>query len=177
MTPADLRLSMQTLLNNLDYDFSQFSFTHFAAHLEAASSKQFRFIPKPLMSHDIFGVWLTSPTHELFLYEITAPSLHQIHILLHELAHFICQHPTLHLSAAQLHTLLNDTVNQTALPDLRFATRRSRHMHSIDRYYERQAETLANLILETVATHSRLRELETAPTNVLRYFDQLGVQG
>ncbi len=90
------------------------------------------------------GAWLAGPTTDHIFYERQTSPLHQVHIILHELSHLLCDHRGGSVADRELQALL--------LPDLRpemvdHVLRR--RTYSTDA--EQEAELLASLILERVA--------------------------
>lgn len=97
-----------------------------------------------------WGLWVALPSTDLIFYEEATTSLHQQHIILHELCHLICDHRTPIVAPAEVRQLL--------FPDLNIETverilRRSGYLAE----EEQEAEMLASLILErtpfTVSTN------------------------
>jgi hypothetical protein len=92
-----------------------------------------------------YGAWVAGPTADYVFYERQTSPLHQVHIILHELCHLLCGHQPVSVADAALRELL--------FPDLSPASVRGvlqrGHGASDD---DREAELLASLILERVAT-------------------------
>ena len=91
------------------------------------------------------GVWVSVPAADLIFYEQGTSPLHQQHIILHEVSHLLCEHQPVPVSDGEVPELL--------FPDLHLET--VKHVLQRSGYStveEREAETLASLILERVST-------------------------
>lgn len=101
--------------------------------------------PIRLASHPIpvpgpFGVWIATDTADYILYQQETSKAHQNHIILHELGHILAGHS----SDEQ-----DDDLLQDLYPDLGpEAVRRALRRTSYDDAHEREAETVATIILE-----------------------------
>ncbi len=99
------------------------------------------------------GVWVSVPSADLIFYEQETSRLHQEHIILHEISHLLCDHQPVPLSEGEVPELL--------FPDLQVETvKRVLQRGGYSTVEEREAETLATLILERVAVGPSIR----APT-------------
>jgi hypothetical protein len=102
------------------------------------------------------GVWVAGPAADYIFYEQDTSLLHQEHIILHELSHLLCGHdatPALEVQYTQL-----------LFPDLRpelVQTVLRRAAYSSEQ--EQEAELLASLILEHVATRQPAGTPERSP--------------
>jgi hypothetical protein len=159
-------------LKSLHYDFSVFTLDDFIAWIEKERHRKIFTIPWSLPP-GLFGAWLTDaelPTEYIF-FRNEVPKIHQVHIQLHELAHFLLGHQTLAISSG----LLGKSVTGTAiLPFNELARMRS----DPDKPGEEEAELLASLIQEQVIRHSelnRLMEGGSDNTNIAGYLRDLGM--
>jgi hypothetical protein len=88
---------LKSALENLDYDFTDFSMDGFVAWLEAKNRCQIKLIPW-LMPPAFTGVWIATTNRiDYIFYDKSAPSLLQQHIQLNLLARIILGHETLAL--------------------------------------------------------------------------------
>jgi hypothetical protein len=99
-----------------------------------------RGIPGPAARARPCGIWIATAEDDwIFVDQETSP-LHRQHIVLHELAHMLCRHTSAELPEnsmiAQLFPNLSPTMVTTVLSRTSYASE-----------YEREAETLASLIL------------------------------
>src|SRR5207302_1621366 len=91
-----------------------------------------------------FGLWIATPTSDVIFFERDTSPLHQIHIILHEASHILCDHHSAPWPATNLTSLL--------FPDLRAETvlqvlARNLYTHK----EEREAELMASLISQHLA--------------------------
>ena len=136
----------EQILKELKFDFAGFNLEAFIRHVGRYKGREIISIAwEQKMPSGVFGAWMLdadNPVAYIFYRSDLAP-MHKIHVQLHELAHFLFDHPTLELS--------RDLLNQIAagkaplplgdLPHLRSATHTE---------IDVEAETLADLIQERV---------------------------
>jgi hypothetical protein len=87
------------------------------------------------------GVWVSAAGRDFIFYERHTSGLHQEHIVLHEIGHFLSDH--------EASSVLDPDISRLLLPDLDpLVVKRvlQRTHYSVDN--EREAETIASLILE-----------------------------
>ena len=82
---------VQRTLANLKYDFSHFELTHFVDHVARYRAKPIRLLPFAFTG-SIFGVWVPAPYHDYIFYSNRVHRIHQVHIVLHEIAHILLDH-------------------------------------------------------------------------------------
>jgi hypothetical protein len=137
----------------LGYDFRNFTMSDFIAWVETLKGRQILTIPWK-MPLGMFGAWISDgdgPSEYIF-YRQDVPRIHQVHIQLHELAHFLCGHPTLKITTSTLKDSLTSKGETLFLnPTLLRSHQKTE--------YEVEAETLASRIQERVIHYSRLDEL------------------
>jgi hypothetical protein len=150
---------MRALLAEIarDYDFSQFTLEGFADWLEQLRGQPILFVPRSLPG-TLFGAWLACDGCDFVFYEEKTAPVHQAHIRLHEMAHMLCGHATVHVSRGQIEVLLQQLGEDREASNLLL---RSVHSDAA----ELESEILASLIQEQVLRHSRLQEL-TAPASL-----------
>ena len=91
-------------------------------------------------------------TPGVLLFSRNASRLHQIHIQLHELSHYLCGHPTKKITKKQIQEALEKGI---ALPFDELVKLRSPEMSA----YEYDAESLASLIQEQIIRNSQIEQL------------------
>jgi hypothetical protein len=102
----------------------------------------------------LFGAWMSDDEEpkEYIFYRDNVPLMHQVHIQLHELSHFLLGHVTLHINRKKIANVLEKS---TSLPFTELPRLRSSDKSEL----EVQAETLAALIQKQVIKHSNLDQL------------------
>jgi hypothetical protein len=130
--------------------------------------------PIALVSHPIpvpgpFGLWITTNDADYILYQKETSKSHQDHIILHELGHLLAGHRD-EGGDEPLPGLEPDTL-RAQYPDLApDAVRRALRRTSYDSDQEREAETVATIILEwasvldRVGPHSAASPMDNALT-------------
>jgi hypothetical protein len=104
--------------------------------------KPIRAIAHPIPVPGPFGAWITTDTADYILYQRETTKAHQGHIILHELGHILAGH-----RGEDDDDVLLDVMPE--YPDLApDAVRRALRRTSYDSEHEREAETVATIILE-----------------------------
>ena len=148
-------LKAEKILWELKFDFADFSMETFLRCVSRKKGREIIPIPWEMqMPSGLFGAWVSDSDEpiEYIFYRGDLSPIHKIHTQLHELSHFLCGHPTLHISQE----LLGQVAFEKA--SLRFADLpklRSPNKAQI----EAEAETLAHLIQERVVRHASLAQL------------------
>ena len=103
----DARTLSEKVLAELDYDFRDFSIDHFIHWVEQKKGRKILLTPFDF-SIGSFGTWFTDDEEpkEYIFYRNNIPSIYQIHNQLHELAHFLLDHPTVHINRGILAAVL-----------------------------------------------------------------------
>lgn len=159
------------VLGKIDYDFRKFTMEDFVRQVEVSTGRSIHFIPYD-MPLGVFGAWISDhedPAEYIF-YRKDVPELHQVHIQLHELAHFLCGHTTLTTGSHHLNNLLHGSP-EPAFRQIKLRTHQSANA-------ELEAEVLASTIQEQVIRASRLNYLTrvvSSDPKVSRYFQSLGI--
>lgn len=151
---------MQTVLDELGFDFRNFTMTNFVSWLEAHKGRRIFFLSGP-MPVNMYGAWFSDSEypHEYFFFDHTVPTIHQVHIQLHELSHYICGHKTLQITGAKLKSLIFALKENHAYPVEFMELARHRAPDQANAQEEAEAETLAMLIQERVIKFARMNEL------------------
>ena len=160
------------ILSELNYDFRAFTIEHFISWIERVKHRKIVLIPW-VMPSGMFGAWMSDgdEPREYIFYRDNVPSIHQIHIQLHELAHYLCGHPTKSITRKTLRESRDGT---RELPFDELVKLRSPELSA----YEFEAETLASIIQEQVIRHSQLQELTrgtSSDKNIAKYLKDLGL--
>jgi hypothetical protein len=136
----DVRRRGQALVQALRIP-DPFDLAAFCETVAARRGRQLVLKPVRGIGHRITGLWLATavPPLDVIVYEQQTTTLHQEHIIVHELAHMLCGHAPLSLGA--------ETARQL-FPDLRpDAVRRVLARQSYSSVEEQEAELLASFIL------------------------------
>lgn len=107
--------------------------------LGAQRGRPIRLVAYPLPVPGPSGLWIASPTADYVLYQQHTSTVHQDHIVLHEVGHIIAGHATVELD------------DRTSMLDpglLRSAIRHAIGRTCYDAEREREAELVATIILE-----------------------------
>lgn len=138
---------MERVLAALGYDFNDFSLPKFLTWLGQQNRTQLRPVPKK-MPAKIFGAWIATPGTHYFFYDSELIRLHQRHVILHEVCHWLCGHKTIHLKPSEIQPLLEH--------DWLIPPYNSKKRTIVSEQQEQEAETLALLIQEEAARHRRV---------------------
>ena len=109
----DVKSEANKILQELEYDFRVFTIEGFVRHVGETREREIITIPWA-MPPMLFGAWISDEEpREYIFYRNDVSGIHQIHIQLHELSHFLFGHPTLQINQK----LIADVVaGQTSLP-------------------------------------------------------------
>jgi hypothetical protein len=128
---------MKALLTELDYDFGRFTLDGFARWLARRRGREIVFVPWA-MPPNLSGAWVAGDGRDDIFFDQDTQPIHQTHIKLHEMAHILCDHPTVQVEPEQALLVADPAISRVLL----------RSTHS-DRE-EQEAETLATLIQEQI---------------------------
>jgi hypothetical protein len=172
MLVVNQRLKAEKILKELDYEFQGFSIDHFIRCVGDFTGRQILSTPWQMPS-GLFGAWLSDDDvpHEYIFYRHDVPLIHQIHIQLHEVAHLLFGHPTLHVNRERITASLS---GQETLPFAEYVLLRSATQSDI----EAEAETLASMIQEQVIRHSHLDQLTrdlSSDDKLARFVNNMGL--
>lgn len=173
----DARMLSEKILTELQYDFQAFSIDHFIHWVEQKKGRQIFSTPLNLPA-GLYGAWFTDDEepNEYIFYRKNVPPIYQIHNQLHELAHFLLGHPTVHITRDFLAKVLR---GEKELPFNEYALLRSTEKRTEESYIrEVQSETLASVIQEQVIRHSQLEQLTrgiSSDKNIANYLEHLGM--
>ena len=160
------------ILSELNYDFRDFTIDHFIDWIETVRGRKFILYPWTMPS-GMFGAWMTvgDEPKEYIFYRDSISRLHQIHVILHELSHFLCGHPTKTITKK----LIQESFNSgRVLPFNDLVQLRSPEMS----VYEHEAESLASLIQDQVIRYSQVEQLTrggSSDENIADYLNDLGL--
>jgi hypothetical protein len=111
------------------------------ARLSRQRNRPIRLLAYPLEVPGPFGLWLNTPSADYILYQAETTRLHQEHIIAHELGHLLAGHGS--------SDERDDDVWHELMPDIPpDVIRRALRRTSYDTADEREAETVATILLE-----------------------------
>jgi hypothetical protein len=143
----------EKILRELSYDFRTFTINGFISFISEMKGREIIAI-QWRMPPTIFGAWISDSDEprEYIFYRDNVPLIHQVHIQLHELSHFLLGHPTLQINR----NTITDVLERIApFPFTDSPRLRSPEKTNI----EIQAETLATLIQQRVIQNASLNGL------------------
>ncbi|TWP51029.1 ImmA/IrrE family metallo-endopeptidase [Lentzea tibetensis] len=135
----ELRKQCRRLLNELDIQ-PPLDVAELCRKVGEQRGKPIRLMAHPIPVPGPFGVWISTGNADYILYQQETTRSHQNHIILHELGHIIAGHTS---------DENDDQLLASLYPDLEpDAVRRALRRTSYDNDHEREAETVATIILE-----------------------------
>lgn len=142
--------SAETLVANLAFDLRRFSTQELVTWLETTRERKFLFFSGP-MPPGMYGVWFSDRDYpcEYVFFDRTLSPLHQRHVKLHEIAHFLFGHPTQKVGKRDLEALCR-TIGIPSTTSFQTARMRSLQQDKT----EVEAEVLATLLQLTAIKQS-----------------------
>lgn len=151
MRERELRRRCRRLLNELNIR-PPLDVAELCRRVGEQRGKPIRLVPHPIPVPGPFGAWIGTAQADYILYQQETSTPHMAHIVLHELGHIIANHSGDVQGKALLAELYPDTDAETVrkrYPDLApEAVHRALRRTSYDTEQEREAETVATIILE-----------------------------
>jgi len=149
----DATLNAEKILKELQYNFHTFTIKEFVSFVGETTGREIITFPWS-MPPTLFGAWMSDDEEprEYIFYRDNVPLIHQIHIQLHELSHYLLGHPTLQINRKKIMEVLAE---KTTFPFGELLRLRSSEKTEL----EIQAETLAVLIQKQVIQKSRIDKL------------------
>ncbi|GAB2848812.1 hypothetical protein [Lentzea nigeriaca] len=144
MAERELRRRCRRLLNELDIQ-PPLDVEELCRRVGDQRGKPIRLIAHPIPVPGPFGVWIATAKADYILYQRETSKAHQNHIILHELGHVLAGHTSDEQDDDLLAGLHPDLEPAELEPD---AVRRALRRTSYDTAHEREAETVATIILE-----------------------------
>ncbi|GLZ28975.1 hypothetical protein Lesp02_11650 [Lentzea sp. NBRC 105346] len=135
----ELRKRCRRLLNDLDIH-PPLDVAELCRKVGEQRGRPIRLLAHPIPVPGPFGVWISTAGADYILYQQETTKSHQNHIILHELGHLIAGH-----TSDESDDLLLSQLYPDLEPD---AVRRALRRTSYDNDQEREAETVATIILE-----------------------------
>lgn len=171
MGERELRRRCRRLLNQLDIR-PPLDVAELCRRVGEQRGKPIRLVAHPIPVPGPFGVWITTKNADYILYQQETSKAHQGHIILHELGHILAGHRSDEEDDALLAELYPDVEPDTLrqqFPDLApDAVRKALRRTSYDTEHEREAETVATIILEWASVLDRVAPPSSPDTTAQR---------
>ncbi|MGK5448655.1 hypothetical protein [Streptomyces radiopugnans] len=181
MKERELRRRCRRLLNELDIR-PPLDVPELCRRVERRRGRPLRLVPHPIPVPGPFGMWIGAPAADYIVYQQQTSGAHQRHIILHELGHMLADHhggrPDRH--EEELLTALRRGTEHLApgeIPELDLdpdAVRRALRRTAYDSVQEREAETVATIILEWASVLDQVVPRSSADATAERIGAALG---
>lgn len=139
MAERDLRRRCRRLLNDLGIQ-PPLDVAELCRRVGEQRGRPVRLVAHPIPVPGPYGVWIATASADYIVYQRETSKAHQNHIILHELGHLMAGHTGDEQDDAVLAGLYSDLDPE--------AVRRALRRTSYDSAHEREAETVATIILE-----------------------------
>lgn len=151
---------VQQAIENLGYNFQQFDLESLVRRIEDQRQRGITRIPFPFQP-GLTGLWIPATNVDYIFYDQNTHSLHQTHIILHELAHIVLGHRCQPLDQILPPEFLAQLQSDSSLGRLRQV-----RAASSDDEQEQESELFVFLIQERIMQARRLAELTGDPSSV-----------
>lgn len=151
---------LHAAIADLHYDFTAFKIDHFLKHFQARRNRPLEVKRYPFQSY-LFAFCYQSEVADYIVVNSTLHRVHQLHSLLHEIAH-------LHLGhiGVNLHDALGAKLSETfGFKSETGHVRSVGYQQGLNLQQEEEAELFVQLIRREIAAANRLHELHT-PTSI-----------
>ena len=88
---AAVRQKIEAAIDNLGYDFSQYSTESLTAHLEKQRGRKIE-VAGVSLSHKTSGAYIQAPKRDFIFYNLNRNHFMQTHAILHEFGHMVLEH-------------------------------------------------------------------------------------
>jgi len=145
----------EEILKELNYDFASFDLDGFLRFVGERKGCEIVPIPWEGMPLGMFGMWMRDRESPIvyILYRCNVPRLHQAHIQLHEVAHFLLGHFAPNISQKRMREIVNGSC-EPPFDTMLYATRSEKQQPA-----DVEAETLASLIQQQAVRHAGASKL------------------
>ncbi|HEU5471433.1 MAG TPA: hypothetical protein VFV67_12330 [Actinophytocola sp.] len=155
MRERDLRRRCRRLLNQLDIR-PPLDVVELCRRVGEDRGRPIRLVPHPIPVPGPFGVWITTDAADYIVYQQQTTKTHQGHIVLHELGHILAGHRA-DIDVEPRCPSIDPDDLRDRYPDLDpDAVRRALHRTSYATEQEREAETVATIILQWASVLDRV---------------------
>ncbi|WP_034274394.1 hypothetical protein [Haloechinothrix halophila] len=170
MEERQLRRRCRRLLNDLGIQ-PPLDVTELCRRVGELRRRPIRLVPHPIPVPGPFGAWIATKTADYVLYQQETTKSHQDHIILHELGHILAGHHGDDTDDGLMDALYPGTEPAALREQYPDAIRRALRRTSYDTEQEREAETVATIILEWASVLDRV----TPPRSPDIAADRIGV--
>lgn len=156
--------SAQVIIDNLGFDFSQFTMQKFVEWVEKAKGRRIFLFSIPMPS-STDGAWISDAErpNEYIFYDVKLSPILQVHTQLHEIGHILWGHETLKITSANLTQLIKAVQCQALSPGTSKLLMRA--LEGKKGQEEVEAEAVAHIIQSQVIRLSRMAALSLAVSN------------
>lgn len=158
MIHAINRHRIQQVLNALSYHFEDFSIDHFVQHVQVLRQRPILCIPYAF-SPGISGAWVRGSRMDFIFYRSTTHRIHQNHVILHEIAHMLLEHPLRPIEGL----LPPDLRDEIPMPKGHL---RALEVNRAKDIYEQEAEYFVALVQKQVVRAERMVELTMGGSSI-----------
>ncbi|MBV8933412.1 MAG: hypothetical protein JOZ47_19505 [Kutzneria sp.] len=177
MRERDLRRRCRQLLKELDIR-PPLDVAELCERVGRRRGRPIRLTAYPIPVPGPFGVWIATATTDHILYQRETSRSHQDHIVLHELGHILAEHHNDTEDDGLLSELCSAGSSESVFQqhnDVRpEAVRRALRRTSYDTEHERDAETVATIILQWASVLDWVADEPSAGTALRRMETALG---
>ncbi|MCA0455435.1 MAG: hypothetical protein LCI00_15775 [Chloroflexi bacterium] len=167
---ANVSQRIQSVIDGLHYDFNQFSLDGFIQHLEVSRKRAivqvaYEFNP------GLTGLWIPAQTADYIFYTRSTHPIHQVHIVLHEVAHMVLEHPCKRIDQI----LPASLVQALHLSDAVLTRIAGKPISEVE---EVEAEAFVYLVQQHIVSARRLSQLTNGQSSIEglnRFTDSLGL--
>lgn len=149
------------IIRNLRYDFANFNLKDFIRYISAQRGRRI-YIRRLPLDPELFGAWLPTPSADYIFVNSTVHPIHQLHCVLHEMAHILLNHPRRKLDQIlppELFQVLKMEMNEGC-------ARYAPALHVNQTPEEREAEDFVFQIQDQVIQANRLQELTATGSSI-----------
>jgi hypothetical protein len=143
--------------DSLAYDFERFRLEDFVDHIQQIRNRSILLIPYPF-APEITGLWMPRKSIDFIFYKSDTHVTYQTHIILHELAHMLLDHPL-----QRIDQLISPEILKEFGADVQGYLRA---IHQGEDTYEEEAEAFVELVQQHVMRARRLIELTTGDSSI-----------
>lgn len=155
-----VQLSVDAAIDALAYDFTAFDIEDFLRHIAQRRNRPLRVHTVPLVP-ELFGFWYPTRETDFIAVNANLNYVHQLHTLLHEVAHMLLGH-----RGTDLRTLLpDDLLRQLNIVHAEGHLRAASTIDQTNNSQELEAEQFVMGIRRKLVAARRLQELYGEPTS------------